>query len=94
MTECVESKHIASKTIQFVETADCLDSTLTSYNVGASVFSLLAQNHLSEAGTLKDLLTLYWQSLAVDCPTSVCPFGTVFLSVDELDNSCLVVTLP
>ena len=74
MTECVESKHIASKTIQFVETADCLDSTLTSYNVGASVFSLLAQNHLSEAGTLKDLLTLYWQSLAV----TVCPFWTAF----------------
>lgn len=40
-------KDLASKIIQSVETADCLDSPLTSYN-RAYVFSLLAQSHLSD----------------------------------------------
>ena len=45
---CRKHKDMTSKTIQFVETADCLDNPLISYDIEASVFSRLAQNHLTD----------------------------------------------
>lgn len=45
------------------------------YNVGTSIFSLLTQNirqSFCEAGIMKDLLTLFWQSLEINFQESIC----------------------
>lgn len=65
-------------------------------NVGASVFSLLVRIiwQIFVKQDYEGLLTLSWQSYQLTILHSVSFSETLFLSVDELRNSCLVVVSP
>jgi hypothetical protein len=81
--------------MQFVETANYLDNPLTPDNFGASIFSFLAPNHLTDLKWSMDYEGLAYaalQSLAVDHPTPVSPFldsTFVFRWIRAIVSQCL-----
>ena len=63
------------------ETADHLDSLQYSLQHWSIYLQPSGTEYLTiifEAGIMKHLLTLFWQSLAVGYPVSICPFWTAF----------------